>query len=124
MSYLAYLRLLFKHADDVATLVALVPDAKSVINGPGWVADRKEPLGRIIDVSFPIADEIEETIRNMQVMSADQQRAEEAKLVNNAVTLGISPSDLLQLVQLIAAVIEFIRSLSKNNVSADSVEVS
>lgn len=124
MSYLAYLRLLFKHSDDVATLVALIPDARAVINGPGWVADRKAPLGRIVDVAFPIADEIEETIRNVSAMSADQQRAEEEKLVNHAVTLGISPFDLLQLVQLIAAVIEFINSLRKGGTTSETLELS
>jgi len=124
MNYLAILRLLFRHFDDVQSLVELIPVARAVIAGPGWVANRSEPAKRIIDVTFPIADELEESIRSVSVMTPLAQREEEAKLVNNALTLGIAPSDLLQLAQLIWAIIDMIQRFKSGNVSAsDSIEV-
>lgn len=108
--YIAIVRLLFKHGADAQKLFQLIPDAKAVIDGPKWVANRLEPTKRIIDVTYPIADEIEESIASVKAMPVEAQRAEEAKLKAKAVAMGIDLVALMQLAQLVWGIIEFIRA--------------
>lgn len=111
MNYLAIVvKLLFKHGADAQKLFQLIPDAKAVIDGPKWVANRLEPTKRIIDVAYPIADEIEETIASVKAMPVEAQRAEEAKLKAKAAAMGIDFAALMQLAQIVWNFIEFIRA--------------
>lgn len=110
MNYLAILRLLFKHAADGQKLFQLLPDVKAVIEGPKWVANRLEPTKRIIDVAYPIADDIEESLSKVQAMTVEAQRVEMQSLEAKAVAMGIDLATLTQLATLIWNVIEFIKA--------------
>ncbi len=114
MNYLAILRLIFKHAADGQKLFQLLPDAKAVIEGPKWVANRLEPTKRIIDVAYPIADDIEESLSKVQAMTVEDQRVEVQNLESKAVAMGIDLATLTQLATLIWNVIEFIKSQRNN----------
>jgi len=114
MNYLAIMRLIFKHAADGQKLFQLLPDARAVIEGPKWVANRLEPTKRIIDVAFPIADDIEESLSKVQSMTVEAQRVEVQNLETKAVAMGIDLATLTTLAQLIWNVIEFIKAQRNN----------
>ena len=107
---IAIIRLIFKHAADGQKLFQLLPDAKAVIEGPKWVANRLEPTKRIIDVAYPIADDLEEAIGKVSALSVVNQASEKATLESKAVAMGIDIATLMTLAQLIWNFIEFIRS--------------
>jgi hypothetical protein len=122
MNYIAILRLLFKHAADGQKLFSLLPDAKALIEGPKWVENRLAPTHRIIDVAYPIADELEASIRSVQALSPAVQATERASLEAKAVAMGIDLATLTTLAQLIWNTIQFIRSLNKDG-TVKSIEV-
>ena len=131
MNYIAILRLLFKHAADIQKLSTLIPDARAVIDGPKWMANRRDPLVRIIDVAFPIADELEEATAKVEAMPVAEKAAEQARLEAKAVALGLDIGKLVTLAQLIWNVIEFIRSQKVNGTvpatdsgNGDAIDVS
>ncbi len=124
MNTLAILRLIFKHFDDAQELFALMPEVQRLVAGPRWVADRRDPAVKIIDVTFAVADELEDSLRTVSAMPVETQFAEEGRLYTSALKAGISPAQVMQLVQLVSGLIELFRSLRGGSVSAGNVELS
>jgi hypothetical protein len=117
MNAIAIIRLIFAHADDISKIPALIEDAKAVAAGPGWVADRLAPSKRILDVTFPIADELQGEIDKVQAMSPDQFTAARVALRGKVQAVGVSYADMLALAQLIWELIQFVRNLKNTSIA-------
>lgn len=118
MNAIAVIRLIFAHADDIQKIPALIEDAKAIAAGPGWVADRLAPSKRILDVTFPIADELQDEIGKVQAMTPDEFTGAHLACRDKVKAVGVSYGDMLALAQLIWELIQFVRNL-KNKPSAD-----
>jgi len=118
---LAILKTLLAHAGDVPAIIANV---RSLANGPGWVHDRVEPSHNLIELLYPIFDEVDEllshSVESINVRAID---AEIAALKVHAVGLGV---DWLELVNIVIPVIlkvyDLLRTL-RNNQQVQTAEL-
>lgn len=113
MNAIAVIRLIFKHSADIQKLVPLIADAKAIVAGPDWVADRLAPSHRIIDVTYSIADDLAVEIGKVQALSPDAFTAEHEKIRTKVAAMGMNYADLLTLAQLIWNLIQFINAQRK-----------
>jgi len=113
MNAIAIIRLIFKHGGDYAKIASLIADAKAVVAGPGWVADRLAPSHRILDVTYPIADDLYAELGKVEAMPTDAYVIEHEELRERVATVGVGWGDMLTLVQLVIQLIEVIRNSGK-----------
>jgi len=113
MNAIAIIRLIFKHGGDYQKIASLIADAKAVVAGPGWVADRLAPSHRILDVTYPIADDLYAELGKVEAMPTDAYVIEHEELRERVATVGVEWGHMLTLAELVFRLIEVIRDYGK-----------
>jgi hypothetical protein len=106
---LALLKTLLAHVQDVPAIVANVRDLAA---GPEWVAHRAEPSHNLIELTYPIFDEVDELLTTASALSARELEAEMVTVKNQATALGLDWLELVNtVVPVILQVYELLRAL-------------
>ena len=118
---LALLKTLLAHAGEVPAIIANV---RELANGPGWVHDRVEPSHHLIELLYPIFDEVDELLSHpVESINLRAIESETADLKATAVGLGINWLELVNIViPVILKVYELLRAL-RNNQPVQSSEL-
>jgi hypothetical protein len=82
----ALVSLAVRHLDDLAPAIQSV---QAIIAGPQWVADRAEPTHKLIDLLYPIFDEVEESLGKVSALSPEQYKTVYAEHKATVVSAGI-----------------------------------
>ncbi len=105
----ALISLAVRHLDDLAPAIK---DAQAIIAGPQWAADRAEPTHKLIDLLYPIFDEVEESLGKVSALSAAQYNAVYAEHKATVVAAGIDWQYFLTvIIPLAQKLYELIRNL-------------
>lgn len=107
---LALLKTLLAHAGEVPAIIANV---RELANGPGWVHDRVEPSHNLIEILYPIFDEVDEALsKPVGSINALAIEQEMVSIKAQVTALGL---DWLELVNTVVPVIlqiyELLRAL-------------
>lgn len=107
---LAILKTLLLHADDVPEIVSQV---RALAQGPGWVEHRVEPSHKLIDILYPIFDEVDELLAK-PVGSINLRAVEDevSAIKAQATALGLNWLELVNtVVPVVLQVYELLRAL-------------
>lgn len=116
--YLALLRVLIAHAKEIP---AIGINIRELAVGPGWVADRIEPTSNLIELLYPIFDEVDNILATATYLSSPEIEAETASIKSQSVTLGLDWIEIVNvIVPVILQVYELLRAIRNKQLIPDA----